>query len=62
LFDPSLTRNPGYKTWDARASLALTSQVSATLAIDNLANADYSVPFGYQPLLRAARVGVRVKF
>jgi outer membrane receptor protein involved in Fe transport len=54
--------NPGHRTWDARMSVALTRQVSGTLAIDNLTNRDYSEPFGYQPLLRAVRVGVRVSY
>jgi vitamin B12 transporter len=62
LFNPALTRNPGHKTWDARASVAVTKQLTATLAIDNLANRDYSEPFGYQPLLRAIRAGLRVGF
>jgi outer membrane cobalamin receptor len=62
LFDPPLTENPGHTTWDARLSLRLTPRVSGILTIDNLTDADYSEPFGYQPLGRVVRVGARVTF
>jgi outer membrane cobalamin receptor len=62
LFDPPLVLNPGHHTWDLRLSAKLTRQVSATLAIDNLTDRDYSEPFGYQPLLRAVRAGIRVSY
>jgi outer membrane receptor protein involved in Fe transport len=62
LFSPPLVLNPGHHAWDLRASARLTRQMSATLAIDNLTNRDYSEPFGYQPLLRAVRVGIRVNY
>ncbi len=62
LFDPSLTENPGHTTWDARLSLRLTPRLSGILTIDNLRDADYSEPFGYQPLGRVVRVGARVTF
>ena len=59
---PALTENPGFTTWDARASYAITRQVSATLAIDNVADNQYMQPLGYPALGRAARVGFRVGF
>jgi outer membrane cobalamin receptor len=62
LFFPSFTSSPGHTLWDARIMAKLTRQISALLMIDNLANADYSEPLGYQPLLRTFRVGVRVRF
>jgi vitamin B12 transporter len=62
LFDPPLTENPGHSIWEMRVSIALLRQVSAILSIDNLTNADYSEPFGYQPLGRVVRVGARVAF
>jgi vitamin B12 transporter len=62
LFDPPLTRNPGHRTWDARLNVTITRQLTGTLSIDNLTNRDYSEPFGYQPLRRAVRAGVRVGF
>jgi vitamin B12 transporter len=62
LFNPPLVENPGHITWDARISLRLTSQLSGTLAIDNLTNRDYSEPFGYQPLRRVIRAGMRFTF
>jgi len=62
LFNPPFTENPGHTTWETRVSLALTRQVSAVLSIDNLTNADYSEPFGYQPLGRLVRVGARLAF
>ena len=62
LFDPPLTNNPGHSIWQTRASVAVLRQLSAILTIDNLTNADYSEPFGYQPLGRVVRVGARVAF
>ena len=62
LFDPPLTENPGHSIWETRVSVALLRQVSAILSVDNLTNADYSEPFGYQPLGRIVRVGARVAF
>jgi vitamin B12 transporter len=62
LFDPPLVLNPGHQAWDMRATVKLTPQVSATLSIDNLTNRDYSEPFGYQPLLRAVRAGIRFSY
>jgi vitamin B12 transporter len=62
LFSPPLNDNPGHSTWETRLSVALTRQLSAILSIDNLTNADYSEPFGYQPLGRVVRVGARLAF
>jgi len=62
LFDPPLVTNPGHTTWDGRVAVRLTPALTGTLAIDNIGNADYSEPFGYQPLLRTIRVGLRVAF
>jgi hypothetical protein len=62
LFNPPLTESPGHTTWETRVSVTLTRQVSAVLSIDNLTNADYSEPFGYQPLGRLVRAGARVSF
>lgn len=59
---PPLVENPGYTTWDARASWNVTARLAATLAIDNLANADYMEPLGFPALTRAVRAGVRVRF
>ena len=62
LFNPPLVENPGHTTWDARVAVTLTPRVTGTLAIDNLTDRDYSEPFGYQPLRRAIRAGLRVGF
>jgi outer membrane receptor protein involved in Fe transport len=62
LFDVPLTDNPGHTTWDTRVAVRMNHQVSATLSIDNLTNRDYSEPFGYQPLLRTVRAGMRIGF
>jgi vitamin B12 transporter len=62
LFSPSFSESAGHSVWDARVSVAVTRQLTALLTIDNLANRDYSEPLGYQPLLRAVRVGARVSF
>jgi outer membrane cobalamin receptor len=62
LFNPPLVENPGHTTWDARLMLKLTAQLTGTLSIDNLTDRDYSEPFGYQPLRRTIRAGLRVGF
>jgi outer membrane cobalamin receptor len=62
LFNPPLTENPGHTIWDARLSIRLTRRLTGIAAIDNLTDADYSEPFGYEPLGRAVRVGARVTF
>jgi outer membrane cobalamin receptor len=62
LFDPPLTENPGHQTWDARLAFRFTPRLTGTLAADNVTNRDYSEPFGYQPLLRVVRAGLRVAF
>ena len=62
LFNPPLTENPGHQTWDTRLALKLNANIAGIITIDNLTNADYSEPFGYQPLLRVIRAGVRVVF
>ena len=62
LFDPPLVENPGRTTWDTRLALTLTPRVTGTLAISNLTDRDYSEPFGYQPLRRAIRAGLRVTY
>ena len=58
---PPLVVNPGYTTWDARLSFKLLSQLSATAAIDNLADADYMEPLGYPALGRAVRIGLKCR-
>ena len=60
--EPSILENAGRTTWDARASVRVTSKVSGQLAIDNLTNRNYQEPLGYYALQRAVRVGVRVAF
>jgi vitamin B12 transporter len=59
---PPLLENPGFTTWDARVTYTVTKQITALLAIDNAADADYMEPLGYQALRRAVRAGVRVGF
>jgi outer membrane cobalamin receptor len=59
---PPIVANPGYTTWDARLSFKLLSQLSATAAIDNLADAGYMEPLGYPALGRAVRIGLKVGF
>ena len=61
-FVPPILENPGFTTWDARVSYAVTRNVSGILSIDNMADADYMEPLGYQALGRAVRIGVRVGF
>jgi outer membrane receptor protein involved in Fe transport len=60
LFPGSMS--PGRAQWDTRVAVRLTRQVTGLLMIDNLTNADYMVPLGYQPLGRVARAGIRVGF
>ena len=60
--DPPLTENPGFTTWDARLSYAIVRQLSATVAVDNLADRQYMEPLGYPALGRAVRAGIRVGF
>jgi outer membrane cobalamin receptor len=62
LFSPPLTENEGHTTWDARLAVKLLPQLTGILTVDNLTNRDYSEPFGFQPLLRVIRGGLRVGF
>ena len=57
-----IVENGGFTTWDARASWDLTPRIAATLAVDNLANANYMEPLGFPALLRTVRAGFRVRF
>jgi outer membrane cobalamin receptor len=59
---PAILSNAGYTTWDARAAWKLSRQLTATLSIDNLTDAEYMEALGYQALGRAVRIGVRVGF
>ena len=59
---PAILENDGYQLWDLRGSYRLTRTVSATFAIDNLADSDHMEPLGYPVLGRAARAGLRVRF
>jgi outer membrane cobalamin receptor len=61
-FQPPLTENPGYSTWDARLSIRLSRQMAVLGSIDNIANASYMEPLGYPALGRAGRLGLRVGF
>ncbi len=62
LFSPAFNESPGHTTWDARAAVQLTPRLTALISVDNLTNSDYSEPFGYQPLGRLVRAGVRIRF
>ena len=59
---PPIVWNDGYSLWDLRASAVLTRGLSATFAIDNLANSSHMEPLGYPVLGRAIRAGVRARF
>jgi len=59
---PAILVGGDYSSWDARFAYQLTPKLSATAAIDNLANARYMQPLGYPALERAFRVGLRVGF
>ena len=59
---PAMTFNPGHERWDVRAEYAVSRRLTATLAIDNLFDADYMEPLGYPVLGRAVRAGVRVTY
>jgi len=59
---PAILVGGDYSAWDARFAYQLTPKLSATAAIDNLANARYMQPLGYPALERAFRVGLRVGF
>jgi outer membrane cobalamin receptor len=59
---PPLVENPGYTTWDARATYAFTSHVGGLLAVDNIGDAEYMEALGYRALRRAARAGLRLSF
>jgi vitamin B12 transporter len=61
-FTPPLLVNPGYTTWDARIAYKATRLLTALVSIDNVADADYMEPLGYQALGRAVRAGLRVGF
>jgi vitamin B12 transporter len=59
---PPMLENPGYTTWDARATYRLTPHLAALFAVDNIGDADYMEVLGYRALRRAARVGLRFNF
>jgi outer membrane cobalamin receptor len=59
---PPIVRNDGYTTWNVRLGWRVTRQFTGTLAIDNVADADYMEPLGYRALGRAVRAGIRVAF
>jgi vitamin B12 transporter len=59
---PPLVRNSGYAVWNVRAAWKVRQPLNATLAIDNVGNADYMEPLGYPALRRAIRAGFRVGF
>jgi outer membrane cobalamin receptor len=61
-FTVPLTMNPGHTAWNARVNWHATRQLTGLVVVDNLTNRDYSEPFGYQPLLRTVRAGIRVSF
>ena len=61
-FVPPITQNPGYTTWNGRASYKVSRQVSLLGSIDNIGNASYMEPLGYPALGRAGRVGVKIGF
>ena len=50
LFNPPFVETPGTPRGTRASAVALTRQLAALLAIDNLTDRDYSEPFGYQPL------------
>jgi vitamin B12 transporter len=60
-FSPPLTENPGLTTWDARLSYTIYRALTATLAIDNIADRQYMQPLGYPALGRAVRGGFRIR-
>ncbi len=62
LFNPPILENPGHTLWDARIAVRVLPHATVLIAIDNLTNADYSEPIGYQPLTRAGRIGLRIAF
>jgi vitamin B12 transporter len=59
---PPIVQNPGYTTWDARVAWRVAPHLTGTLSVDNLADAEYMEPLGYQALGRAVRAGFRVGF
>jgi outer membrane cobalamin receptor len=59
---PAMVENPGYSTWDLRATVRFTRTLSGTAAIDNLTDSDRMEPLGYPVLGRAIRFGVRARF
>jgi outer membrane cobalamin receptor len=60
--EPPLLENAGYAVWDVRGSYRVVRRLSATVAIDNLADSDHMEPLGYPVLGRAIRFGVRARF
>jgi len=59
---PAMLENEAYQLWDLRGSFRLTQMLSATFAIDNLADSDHLEPLGYPVLGRSARAGLRIRF
>jgi vitamin B12 transporter len=59
---PAIVENPGYGTWDLRATVRVTRTLSGTAAIDNLTDSDRMEPLGYPVLGRAIRFGLRARF
>ncbi|OLC84900.1 MAG: hypothetical protein AUH72_00575 [Acidobacteria bacterium 13_1_40CM_4_65_8] len=59
---PPILTNDGYTTWNARVGWRVSRQLTGTVSIDNLADAEYMEPLGYPALRRAIRAGVRVAF
>ena len=60
--EPPMLSNARYTTWDVRVMYRLAGPLSLTGAADNLANAGYMDPLGYEALGRAFRLGARLGF
>jgi outer membrane cobalamin receptor len=60
--EPALTESEGHRWWTARATCAITRQLTVLAAVDNVLDSHHMEPLGYPVLGRAIRLGARVTF
>jgi vitamin B12 transporter len=59
---PAIVENDAYALWELRGQYRLSRQITVVGAVDNLTDADYMEPLGYQALGRTARLGMKFGF
>jgi outer membrane cobalamin receptor len=59
---PAITKAEAFWLWRAQAHLRVTSQATAYVRVENLADADYMEPLGYPAWRRTIHAGIRLRF